>query len=163
MGRKIAAACGELLRPVTLELSRKSAQLCYPDADLEGDVQGADPVVDAQHRPDLLHLDPILAPASRYDEVVEMVMATIAAGKQGDPLDADTVFGPCATESQCRTVLEYVESGVADGARVTTGGRAASLGGGLEGGYFVEPTVFADVTREMRISREEISARSCAS
>ena len=53
----------------------------------------------------------ILAPASRYDEVVEMVTATIAAGKQGDPLDADTVFGPCATESQYRTVLEYVESG----------------------------------------------------
>ena len=85
-----------------------------------------------------------------------MVTATIAAGKQGDPLDADTVFGPCATESQYRTVLEYVESGLAEGARATTGGRAASLGGGLEGGYFVEPTVFADVTPEMRISREEI-------
>jgi aldehyde dehydrogenase (NAD+) len=66
------------------------------------------------------------------------------------------VFGPCATESQYRTVLEYVESGLAEGARATTGGRAASLGGGLESGYFVEPTVFADVTPDMRIAREEI-------
>ena len=67
---------------------------------------------------------------------------------------------PCSArappESQYRTVLEYVESGLAEGARATTGGRAASLGGGLEGGYFVEPTVFADVTPDMRISREEI-------
>jgi hypothetical protein len=66
------------------------------------------------------------------------------------------VFGPCATVSQYRTVLEYEESGLAEGARITTGGHAASLGGGLEGGKFVEPTVFADVTPEMRISREEI-------
>jgi aldehyde dehydrogenase (NAD+) len=85
-----------------------------------------------------------------------MVTATIAAGRQGDPLDPATVFGPAATASQYRTVLEYVESGLAEGARATTGGRAARLGGGLEQGYFVEPTVFADVTPDMRISREEI-------
>jgi len=156
VGRKIAAACGELLRPVTLELGGKSSAIVLPDADLEAmskvlirsSMRNTGQTCYISTR--------ILAPASRYDEVVEMVTATIAAGKQGDPLDADTVFGPCATESQYRTVLEYVESGVADGARVTTGGRAASLGGGLEGGYFVEPTVFADVTPEMRISREEI-------
>lgn len=53
-------------------------------------------------------------------------------------------------------MLEYVESCLAEGARITTGGHAASLGGGLEGGYFVEPAVFAVVTPEMRISREEI-------
>ncbi|QCB95952.1 aldehyde dehydrogenase family protein [Arthrobacter sp. PAMC25564] len=156
VGRKIAAACGELLRPVTLELGGKSSAIVLPDADLDAmskvlirsSMRNTGQTCYISTR--------ILAPASRYEEVVDMVTKTIAAGKQGDPLDPDTVFGPCATESQYRTVLEYVESGLAEGARATTGGRAASLGGGLEGGYFVEPTVFADVTPEMRISREEI-------
>ncbi|MGM9471699.1 aldehyde dehydrogenase family protein [Pseudarthrobacter sp. YS3] len=156
VGRKIAAACGELLRPVTLELGGKSSAIVLPDADL-------DAMSEVLIRSSMRNTGQtcyistrILAPASRYDEVVDMVTATIAAGKQGDPLEPDTVFGPCATESQYRTVLEYVESGLAEGARATTGGRAASLGGGLEQGYFVEPTVFADVTPDMRISREEI-------
>jgi aldehyde dehydrogenase (NAD+) len=156
VGRKIAAACGELLRPVTLELGGKSSAIVLPDADL-------DAMSEVLIRSSMRNTGQtcyistrILAPAGRYDEVVDMVTATIAAGKQGDPLEPDTVFGPCATESQYRTVLEYVESGLAEGARATTGGRAASLGGGLEQGYFVEPTVFADVTPDMRISREEI-------
>ena len=97
----------------------------------------------------------ILAPASRYDEVVDMVTATIAAGKQGDPLDAGHRVRPVRHGAQYRTVLEYVESGLAEGARATTGG-APRLIRGLEHGYFVEPTVFADVTPDMRIAREEI-------
>lgn len=156
VGRKIAAACGELLRPVTLELGGKSSAIVLPDADLaamskvliRSSMRNTGQTCYISTR--------ILAPAGRYDEVVDMVTATIAAEKQGDPLDPDTVFGPCATEAQYRTVLEYVDSGLAEGARATTGGRAASLSGGLENGYFVEPTVFADVTPDMRISREEI-------
>ena len=156
VGRKIASACGELLRPVTLELGGKSSAIVLPDVDLDAmskvlirsSMRNTGQTCYISTR--------ILAPASRYEEVVDMVTRTIAAGKQGDPLDPDTVFGPCATESQYRTVLDYVDSGLAEGARATTGGRAASLGGGLEGGYFVEPTVFADVTPDMRISREEI-------
>jgi aldehyde dehydrogenase (NAD+) len=156
VGRKIAAACGELLRPVTLELGGKSSAIVLPDADLQA---MSEVLIKSSMRNtgQTCYISTrILAPASRYDEVVDMVTATIAAGKQGDPLEPDTVFGPCATESQYRTVLEYVESGLAEGARATTGGRAASLGGGLESGYFVEPTVFADVTPDMRIAREEI-------
>jgi aldehyde dehydrogenase (NAD+) len=156
VGRKIAAACGELLRPVTLELGGKSSAIVLPDADLDA---MSEVLIKSSMRNtgQTCYISTrILAPASRYDEVVDMVTSTIAAGKQGDPLQPDTVFGPCATESQYRTVLEYVESGLAEGARATTGGRAASLSGGLENGYFVEPTVFADVTPDMRISREEI-------
>lgn len=156
VGRKIAAACGELLRPVTLELGGKSSAIVLPDADLnamsrvliKSSMRNTGQTCYISTR--------ILAPASRYHEVVEMVTATIAAGKQGDPLNPDTVFGPCATEAQYRTVMEYVESGLAEGARATTGGRPASLSGGLENGYFIEPTVFAGVTPDMRIAREEI-------
>jgi aldehyde dehydrogenase (NAD+) len=156
VGRKIAAACGELLRPVTLELGGKSSAIVLDDADLDAmskvlirsSMRNTGQTCYISTR--------ILAPAGRYDEVVDMVTATIAAGKQGDPLDPATVFGPCATQAQYRIVLDYVDSGLAEGARATTGGRAASLHGGLEGGFFVEPTVFADVTPDMRISREEI-------
>jgi aldehyde dehydrogenase (NAD+) len=156
VGRRIAAACGELLRPVTLELGGKSSAIVLPDADLDAMSQVLVRSCMRNTGQTCYISTRILAPAERYTEVAEMVTETIAAGRQGDPLDPDTVFGPAATEAQYRTVLEYVESGHAEGARATTGGRAASLGGGLENGFFVEPTVFTGVTPSMRIAREEI-------
>ncbi len=156
VGRKIAAACGELLRPVTLELGGKSSAIVLPDADLDAMSKVLIRSAMRNTGQTCYTSTRILAPASRYEEVVDMVTTTIAAGKQGDPLDPATVFGPCATQSQYRIVLDYLEAGRAEGARATTGGRAASLGGGLEGGFFVEPTVFAGVMPDMRISREEI-------
>ncbi len=110
VGRKIAAACGELLRPVTLELGGKSSAIVLPDADLDAMSRVLIRSCMRNTGQTCYISTRILAPASRYEEVVDMVTATIAAGKQGDPLDPDTVFGPCATESQYRTVLEYVES-----------------------------------------------------
>jgi acyl-CoA reductase-like NAD-dependent aldehyde dehydrogenase len=101
----------------------------------------------------------IIAPASRYEEVVRMVAETISAGRQGDPLDESTVFGPVAHRAQYSTVMEYIESAHAEGARAVAGGAAAdggSLGPGLQNGAFIRPTVFADVTKDMRISKEEI-------
>ncbi|MGO4857287.1 aldehyde dehydrogenase family protein [Arthrobacter sp. 2MCAF14] len=159
VGRKIAAACGELLRPVTLELGGKSSAIILPDADLDAMsfvlIQSC-----MRNTGQTCYISTrIIAPASRYEEVVRMVSETISAGRQGDPLDDSTVFGPVATRSQFETVIEYVESAHAEGARVVAGGVAAdggSLGAGLEGGVFVQPTVFADVTPDMRISREEI-------
>jgi aldehyde dehydrogenase (NAD+) len=156
VGRHIAAASGELLRPVTLELGGKSSAIVLPDADLQAMSSTLIRSCMRNTGQTCYISTRILAPASRYDEVLDMVTATIEAGPQGDPLDASTVFGPSATAAQFRTVLDLVESGRAEGARPTTGGRAAQLSGGLEGGYFVEPTVFADVEPWMRISREEI-------
>jgi aldehyde dehydrogenase (NAD+) len=95
----------------------------------------------------------ILAPSSRYDEVVDMVTATVAAQKQGDPMDADTVVGPSANRAQFETVRGYIASGIMEGARPTTGGDLPSP---FERGFFITPTVFADVTPQMRIAREEI-------
>ncbi|MCQ9165418.1 aldehyde dehydrogenase family protein [Arthrobacter sp. STN4] len=156
VGRKIASAAGALLRPVTLELGGKSSAIVLPDADL--DAMGGVLVRSCMRNTgQTCYISTrILAPASRYGEVVDMATATIAAGRQGDPLDPATVFGPAATPAQFKTVMEYVASGHAEGARATTGGRAAVLGGGLENGCFVEPTVFADVEPAMKISREEI-------
>ncbi|BCT78056.1 aldehyde dehydrogenase [Sinomonas cyclohexanicum] len=156
VGRRIAAACGELLRPVTLELGGKSSAIVLPDADLDAmsrvlirsSMRNTGQTCYISTR--------IIAPASRYDEVVEMARSVIAAAPQGDPLDESTVFGPSATKSQFETVMGYVESGHAEGAQAATGGEAAQLGGGLEDGFFVKPTVFADVTPSMTVAREEI-------
>ncbi|TFH55881.1 aldehyde dehydrogenase family protein [Glutamicibacter arilaitensis] len=156
VGRKIASACGELLRPVTLELGGKSSALVLPDADL--DVLSSRLIRSCMRNTgQTCYISTrILAPAQRYDDVVETVRATISAGVQGDPLDPGTVFGPSANKSQYETVLGYLQAGHAEGAQAVTGGRKAMMGGDLASGYFIEPTVFAGVTPDMRISREEI-------
>lgn len=151
VGRRIGAACGELLRPVTLELGGKSSALVLPDADLEKLASVLIRTCLRNTGQTCYITTRILAPASRYDEVVDVVTRTVAAAPQGDPFDEGTVFGPMASEMQYDVVRGFLESAHKEGARATTGGRVR------EGaGFFVEPTVFADVTPEMRIAREEV-------
>ncbi|WP_107766874.1 aldehyde dehydrogenase [Nocardioides terrigena] len=151
VGRRIGAAAGELLRPVTLELGGKSSAVVLPDADL--DAMAAVLIRSSMRNSgQTCYISTrILAPAERYDEVVEMVTRTVAAARLGDPFDDDTVVGPLATAAQRDVVTGFLESAREEGARVTTGGRAVP-----GTGYFVEPTVLADVTPDMRVAREEI-------
>lgn len=156
VGRKIAAACGELLRPVTLELGGKSSAVILPDVDVE--VLRANLVRSClRNTGQTCYISTrLIVPTSRYEEIVQLVAEEISGAAQGDPLAEATVFGPCATESQYNTVLEYIDSAKAEGARCVTGGEPADLAGELGQGFFVKPTVFADVTPDMRIAREEI-------
>ncbi len=152
VGRRIAAACGELLRPVTLELGGKSSAIVLPDADLDA---MASVLVRSclRNTGQTCYISTrILAPASRYDEVVERVTATVAAAPQGDPTDPATVFGPLATRAQYDSVLRHLDTARAEGARVVLGGGPADV----ERGWFVQPTVLADVTPEMTVAREEV-------
>ncbi|MCK6210118.1 aldehyde dehydrogenase family protein [Georgenia sp. EYE_87] len=152
VGRRIAAACGELLRPVTLELGGKSAGIVLPDVDVD-ELSRVLIRSCLRNTGQTCYISTrLLVPAQRYDEVLDAVTATVAAAPLGDPLDERTVFGPVATRAQYDTVLEYLAAGHAEGARATTGGSAADLGRG----YYVRPTVFADVTPGMRVAREEI-------
>ncbi|MDO8383867.1 MAG: aldehyde dehydrogenase family protein [Microbacterium sp.] len=152
VGRRIAARCGELLRPVTLELGGKSSAIVLEDVDIESMSQQLIRTCLRNTGQTCYISTRILAPASRYDEIVDAVTSVIAAGRQGDPLDESTTFGPSATASQQSSVLEFIRSGIDDGFRVTTGGGKASF----ERGFFVTPTVFADVSPESRIAQEEI-------
>ena len=156
VGRRIAAACGELLRPVTLELGGKSSAIVLPDADLE--TMGRVLVRSCMRNTgQTCYISTrIIAPASRYDEVVELVGRTIAEGRQGDPLAEDTVFGPVASRSQYNTVMEFIASAHEEGARAVTGGAAAEIEIDGKVGLFIRPTVFAEATPQMRIAREEI-------
>lgn len=153
-GRMIAAQCAELLRPVTLELGGKSASIVLPDADLTDFSSILNRTCLRNTGQTCYNSTRILAPRSTYDQVVEAVAATVAATPIGDPFDPATVYGPSASAAQRDRVAEYIRIGIAEGARVATGGEGAPAG--LDRGYFVKPTVFADVDNSMRIAQEEI-------
>lgn len=152
-GRSIAETCGRLLRPVTLELGGKSAAIVLDDADL---AQHASEFVDAtlQNNGQTCYLcTRILAPRTRYAEVVDTITDIVRSLRIGDALDARTQVGPLVSERQRARVEGYVTKGRAAGGRVTTGGNRPA---GLEYGFFHEPTVFADVSNNDTIAREEI-------
>ncbi|MFM6980221.1 MAG: aldehyde dehydrogenase family protein, partial [Micrococcales bacterium] len=88
------------------------------------------------------------------EEIVESVAATIEATPIGDPLDPRTVFGPSASATQQARVTDYIRIGMNEGARVATGG--LGMPDGISKGFYVKPTVFADVNNSMRIAQEEI-------
>ncbi|CQD17672.1 aldehyde dehydrogenase [Mycobacterium lentiflavum] len=152
-GRAIGEICGRLLRPVTLELGGKSAAIISDDAELDAFV-AALPDICLPNNGQTCHATTrILAPASRYAEIVDAVTDAVRALQVGDPLDKTTQVGPLVSAAQRSRVLGYIETGKSGGARLTTGGGVPadhSLG------WFVEPTVFADVDNAMTVARDEI-------
>ncbi len=95
----------------------------------------------------------LLVPRSRYDEAVELAAAGFAGVTYGDPTDAGNLMGPVVSERQRERVLGYIEKGKAEGARLVCGGGRPQH---LDRGWYVEPTLFADVDNGMTIAREEI-------
>jgi aldehyde dehydrogenase (NAD+) len=96
----------------------------------------------------------LLVPERRLTEVITAVKETVAQMKVGDPADSTTVIGPLANRNQYERIQNYIRLGLAEGATLITGGEGRPAG--LEQGYFVKPTVFANVRSEMTIAREEI-------
>jgi aldehyde dehydrogenase (NAD+) len=152
-GRAIGQACGRLMRPVTLELGGKSAAIVLDDADLDATIAGLR-TASFVNNGQTCHLSSrILAPRSRYDEVVD-AMAALAQGLTvGDPLDKATDIGPLVSERQRDRVLEYIAVGQASGAKLVAGG---SIPKEQERGWFVSPTVFAGVDNSDRLAQEEV-------
>jgi aldehyde dehydrogenase (NAD+) len=152
-GRAIGEVCGRLLRPVTLELGGKSASLVAEDADLETFL-AALPEVSLANNGQTCHAGTrILAPRSRYAEIVDAITETVRGLRVGDPLDKATHIGPLVSAAQRERVLAHVDAGRRSGARLTAGG---SVPADQPVGWFVEPTVFADVDNSWPIAREEI-------
>jgi aldehyde dehydrogenase (NAD+) len=152
-GRAIAETCGRLLRPVTLELGGKSAAIVLDDADLVSNIEkffGATLLNNGQ----ICWLGTrILAPASRYQEVVDTVSGLASSLTIGDPMDHATQVGPLVSARQRDRVESYIAKGHSDGGRLTTGGGRPEQ---FDKGWFVEPTVFADVDPKHTIAQEEI-------
>ncbi|KXO89379.1 aldehyde dehydrogenase [Tsukamurella pseudospumae] len=153
-GRSIAETCGRLLRPVTLELGGKSAAIVLDDAELDlGTIgEGLFTSTMLNNGQTCFLGTRVLAPRSRYTEVVDTFTAFAQSLQVGDAADESTQIGPLATRNQRERVEGYIARGIADGARLTVGGGRP----GRDRGWFVEPTVFADSENVAVTSHEEI-------
>jgi acyl-CoA reductase-like NAD-dependent aldehyde dehydrogenase len=152
-GRHIGETCGRLLRPCTLELGGKSAAIVLDDADLQGNIESLFGATLMNNGQTCWLNSRVLAPKAKYDEVVDILAGLAGGVKIGDPLDPDTQVGPLVSERQRERVERYIAIGRSEGGRVVAGGGRPT---GLEGGFFVEPTVFADVDNQATIAQEEI-------
>jgi aldehyde dehydrogenase (NAD+) len=152
-GARVAELCGRALKRVSLELGGKSAGIFLEDADVPSAVRAlrlasfanAGQVCTARTR--------LLAPWSRYEEIAAALAEMADAIVVGDPSDAATEMGPVISSRHRQRVLGYIAAGLAEGARQVTSRTADDM---PPHGWFVPPTVFADVTNDMTIAREEI-------
>lgn len=152
-GRAIGEVCGRLLRPCTLELGGKSASILLDDVDLPASLEDLFSATMLNSGQACYLGTRILAPANRYDEVVDTLTSFVGSLKVGDALDPETMIGPMSSSRHRERVESYIAKGKGDGARVTTGGgRPADL----DRGWFVQPTVFAEVDNNSTIAQEEI-------
>jgi aldehyde dehydrogenase (NAD+) len=152
-GRRIGSICGEQLKRCSLELGGKSAAIILEDADLAATVGWLEMASLMNNGQACVAQTRILAPRSRYDETVDAVAAMVTGLTVGDPAAPATQIGPLVARRQQDRVEGYIAIGQDEGAKVVTGGSRAS---GRERGWYVAPTVFADVDPAMRIAREEI-------
>ena len=154
-GRQVGEVCGRLLRPVNLELGGKSAALILDDAELDLQSVGAQltPALFGNNGQTCFLSSRVLAPRSRYDEVVDTITALARSLTVGNSLDLSTQVGPLVSRQQRDRVEGYIAKGREEGARlVAGGGRPAEQ----QRGWFVDPTVFADVDNSSTIAQEEI-------
>jgi aldehyde dehydrogenase (NAD+) len=151
-GRRVMQAAAANLTPVFLELGGKSVNLVLDDADLATAVPAASAVCFHAGQGCAMPTR-LLVPRSRYDEAVELAAAGFAGVTYGDPTDPANLMGPLVSERQRDRVLGYIETGRAEGARLVCGGGRPDH---LPRGWYVEPTLFADVDNAMTIAREEI-------
>lgn len=140
------------MKHLTMELGGKSPNILFADADMDAAVQAAFWGIFWNKGEVCVAGSRLLVERTCYDEVVEKLSAMASTATLGDPLDPDTMVGPIASRSEYDKVLSYVEDGKRT-ARLTAGGGTRQVGGK---GLFIEPTIFADATNELKISREEI-------
>jgi len=154
VGKEIMRSAADTLKRVTLELGGKSPNIVFADSDLDGAVKGAingifygkGEVCNAGSR--------LFVETKVRDEITEKLVARAKKMQPADPLDPKTRMGAIVSQEQMETVLGYIQQGKSEGAQLLIGGNRVSLDGSK--GFFVEPTIFGDVTNEMKIAQEEI-------
>jgi aldehyde dehydrogenase (NAD+) len=155
VGRLIMAKAAGTVKNVTLELGGKSAQVVLDDADLDLAVDGALYAIFFHSGQVCTAGSRLLLPDALHDEFVDRLLERIAAINVGPAAEKSSTMGPVVSQKQLDTVLGYVDIGKQEGATVAVGGHRLT-GGVYDDGYFVAPTVFTDVTRDMTIAQEEI-------
>jgi aldehyde dehydrogenase (NAD+) len=150
-GRRIMAKGSDTVKKMFLELGGKSANIVLDDADFASACGGGGMAVCVHSGQGCAITTRLLLPRSRYDEGVEIAAATMASMSYGDPWDASNLMGPVVSAKQRERVLGYIEKGKEE-ARLVLGGGPADL----PAGYFIQPTLFADVDPKATIAQEEI-------
>ena len=155
VGRIIAATAGQNLKPVTLELGGKSPNIIFEDADIGNAVSGALAGIFAATGQTCIAGSRLLVQRSIHDEVVARLVSRAKDIRLGDPLDPATEMGTAANKPHFDRIMSAIDAAGGDGATLATGGGRAS-GPGLDGGLFVEPTIFTNVRNDMAVAQNEI-------
>jgi len=153
-GKAIMRSAADTLKTITLELGGKSPNIVLEDADLDAALRGAAIGIFYGKGEVCAAGSRLLVDRKIKDEFIDKLAARTKKMAPGDPLDPRTRFGAVSSKKQLENVLRYIASGKEEGATLVAGGERADIGTGK--GYFVQPTVFADVRPEMTIAREEI-------
>ncbi|MCI6988113.1 MAG: aldehyde dehydrogenase family protein [Campylobacter sp.] len=151
IGRDVGIAAAKRIIPVTLELGGKSANIIYADADIDKALDGVQMGILFNQGQVCCAGSRIFVEESFYDEFIKKAVQKFSQIKVGDPLDNTTQMGSQINKKQADKILEYIEIGKKEGAKVAVGGKRASAGEA-----YIEPTLLVDVTNDMRVAREEI-------
>ncbi|HKT13942.1 MAG TPA: aldehyde dehydrogenase [Allosphingosinicella sp.] len=152
-GRHIGAICADRIGRFNLELGGKSASIVCDDADFDLWMKTLSPFVMPFSGQICFSQTRVIVPRRRHNEFIDAYVARVESIKVGDPSDPETEMGPVSMARQRDRVLDYIEAGRQEGAKVVTGGGKMP---GFSRGYFIAPTIFDNVTNDMRIAREEI-------
>ena len=155
VGKQIAQRAAARVARVSLELGGKSPNIVFPDADFDAALSGVVAGIFAATGQTCLAGSRVLVHEAIYDEFAARLAARASQIKLGDPSDPASEMGTLASDAQYQKVLRYIEIAKAEGAVLATGGRRPE-DPALAKGLFVEPTVFTEVTNDMRVAREEI-------
>ncbi|PID26229.1 aldehyde dehydrogenase family protein [Sporosarcina sp. P7] len=151
VGKQVMKSAADQMKGITLELGGKSPSIVLEDADVEEAIEGVFAGTMYNHGQNCSACTRAYIHRSLYDQFVEALADKAKALKVGPGMDLSTEMGPLVSAKQQKTVLEYIQKGKEEGARLVAGGGKAH-----ERGFFVQPTVFADVEDHMTIAREEI-------
>lgn len=154
-GRRIAQQAAGNFKRLTLELGGKSAQLVFPDANIDNAVKGVVSGIFAATGQTCIAGSRLLVHESIHDQFLEKFVELAKTARMGDPMDMATQVGPVTTRPQFNRVLSMIDMARAEGAESVMGGKAATRPE-CGDGWFIEPTVFAGVTNDMRIAQEEV-------
>jgi acyl-CoA reductase-like NAD-dependent aldehyde dehydrogenase len=155
VGREIGLSAAQNIIPATLELGGKSANVFFKDADLDMALEGIQLGILFNQGQVCSAGSRIFVEQSFYDEFLEKAVKAFEKVKVGNPLDRNTQMGAQISEDQLKKILNYIEIGKKEGAKVATGGERYTDGDTAKG-FFMKPTLLVDVTNEMRVAREEI-------
>lgn len=153
-GKRVSEVAAATIKRVALELGGKSANVILDDADLARAVPDGVGKCFLNSGQTCSALTRMLVPRARLSEVEELAKSAAESFTPGDPFDGGTRLGPLVSAAQRDRVRNYIDKGIGEGATLVTGG--AESPDGLDTGYFVKPTVFSSVSRDMTIAREEI-------